>query len=432
MRLKRFVFVAIIMLLVLCSCSSENLPMQGEKLTITYDPAQTGILEGSDSITVVYAFDYWGTKGGARGGKKSLFLNVRQPDPSRAHRVDMIKSGEQWTANIDIPEEAALLSYYFTNGDKYDYNDKKTYVSYIQNQQGKVAKNARFRNIAFLAMAGKDTEAQAEEARKEIYHYPKNWLAYISLWQKKFKAAESISELKKLRKNADQQYNSLIDQFGPRDSIKNIKAGYLYNYNNTIGMMVRNEYESATKEFMDVMASIEPENRLASTAARYNQLKKAEKRRKQAQKFTQEIKGKSAPDFEFTTLDDETYKLSDFEGDYVLLDFWGTWCGPCVGEIPNLKKAYKKYNEQGFEIISISSDGMNGNLTEAELEDWVDERNMNWIHVMDERDRRIHNKYKINSWPSMFLINPEGKIIKLRGSLRGQGLETTLDEIYND
>mgnify|MGYP006296259433 CR=1 FL=1 len=429
MNLRNFVsFVIIFLLLSLCFGAQEY-PVQGEEFQIKYDPATTGILAGSNSITAVYAFDYWGTKGSARRGAESLFRNVQQPDPGREHRVEMEKSDQYWTAKINIPTDAALLSYYFTNGDEYDYNDKKTYVTYIKNKKGKIAKNARFRNVAFLAMAGKDAEAQAKEAQKEISHYPKNWLAYISLWQKKFKAADSMAELKKLRREADKQYNSLVERYGVSDSIKNIKAGYLYNYNNAIGLIVRNEYESTREEFMDVMASIEPENRLATTAARYNQLKKYEERKKQSQKFNQEIKGKAAPDFEFTTLEGETHKLSDFEGDYVLLDFWGTWCGPCVGEIPHLKEAYQKYHDQGFEIISISSDGMNENLTEDELENWVDDRNMNWIHVMDKRSRRIHKMFKVNSWPTMYLINPKGKVIKLRDELRGKGLISTLESV---
>ena len=72
---------------------------------------------------------------------------------------------------------------------------------------------------------------------------------------------------------------------------------------------------------------------------------------------------------------------------------------------------------------------MNENLTEDELENWVDDRNMNWIHVMDKRSRRIHKMFKVNSWPTMYLINPKGKVIKLRDELRGKGLISTLESV---
>ena len=67
--------------------------------------------------------------------------------------------------------------------------------------------------------------------------------------------------------------------------------------------------------------------------------------------------GKKAPSFEAKTIDGKTIKFpDDFKGKVVMLDFWATWCGPCVHEMPNVVSAYQKYHPSGFEIVSVSLD----------------------------------------------------------------------------
>ncbi len=66
--------------------------------------------------------------------------------------------------------------------------------------------------------------------------------------------------------------------------------------------------------------------------------------------------GSTMPDFAFTAMDGSKRHLSDFRGKHLLIDFWGTWCGPCVGEIPFLKKAYDTYKDKGFEILGMDNE----------------------------------------------------------------------------
>ena len=154
-------------------------------------------------------------------------------------------------------------------------------------------------------------------------------------------------------------------------------------------------------------------------------------RSKESESFKKEVVGKQADDFEFITIDGSNKTLSDYRGKIVLLDFWGTWCGPCVGEIPNMKKAYEKYNQKGFEIISISSDIIMKTKTEEEFKSFVKEKEMNWTHILDGNDRKIHNLYKISHWPTLFLVDRNGNIIKNEDVLRGSALEKTLEEVMN-
>ena len=127
------------------------------------------------------------------------------------------------------------------------------------------------------------------------------------------------------------------------------------------------------------------------------------------------INGEKAPDFTATMLTGEPMKLSDLKGQYILLDFWGSWCGPCVAEAPSLKKLYDNFHgknfsdAKGFEIVSvgIESDKMRWQATILRL-------NMNWQYQVSDfqnLDSPIAKMYGVRFIPTKFLINTEGVII---------------------
>lgn len=131
-----------------------------------------------------------------------------------------------------------------------------------------------------------------------------------------------------------------------------------------------------------------------------------------------------APDFSFKTIDDKNLKLSDFKGKWVLLDFWGTWCGPCRGETPHLVKAYDELGGDKFEIISVSTD-----RSVKVVNDYVIDKKMKWVNTieLDGYAKGVIEKYGINSYPTLMLLNPEGKFVKLsQANLRGEELIPTL------
>ena len=109
---------------------------------------------------------------------------------------------------------------------------------------------------------------------------------------------------------------------------------------------------------------------------------------------------------------------------YVLLDFWASWCGPCMGEVPNLKAAYKKYKSKGFEIVSVSVDDDQDAWKKA-----ISDNGMDWIQLLDsdERESSASLVYGVRSIPSTFLIDSEGTIIER--NLRGGELEEKLKEL---
>ena len=134
--------------------------------------------------------------------------------------------------------------------------------------------------------------------------------------------------------------------------------------------------------------------------------------------------GKPAPEFKVKDLKGEELSLEKYKGQVVLLDFWATWCGPCIAELPNVKKTYQKYKDQKFQIIGISLD-----RSQQALETFVEKRELGWVHYWDQAGN-VANQYKVTGIPSMFLLDGQGVIRK--AGLRGHALGTAVAELVEE
>ena len=113
-------------------------------------------------------------------------------------------------------------------------------------------------------------------------------------------------------------------------------------------------------------------------------------------------------DLKFTAVDGSEVDVSKLRGKVVLIDFWATWCGPCIAELPNVLKAYEELHPQGFEIIGISLD-----QDKSKLEAFVKERGMSWPQYFDGKgwENDLSTRYGIRSIPAMWLVNKKGMVV---------------------
>ena len=141
--------------------------------------------------------------------------------------------------------------------------------------------------------------------------------------------------------------------------------------------------------------------------------------------------GEKVPQFSFFSIDDSTIVLDNdkIRGKIYLIDFWATWCGPCIGEMEYIHKAYKKYKSKGLNIISVSLDFKLENMIKFRNEKWP----LPWFNTFLEYDpnSQIIKDFELISIPKPILVDATGIIIGTDMQLRGDRLDITLKKLFN-
>ena len=182
----------------------------------------------------------------------------------------------------------------------------------------------------------------------------------------------------------------------------------IIHYNLGVVLMQLNRDDEGVVEIKQYIKS-QPQGGYAETAR-----KLAENPRRARENY--------APDFSFTSLQGEYITLEDLKGKVVVLDFWGTWCPPCVESVPELRNLHKRYSkEASFVMIGISSDRQ-----EEVWKEFTDKNRMVWPQYRDE-NRKIQNAFNIRAYPTYIVIDHEG-IVRYQTSGFGWGRAANLED----
>ena len=134
-------------------------------------------------------------------------------------------------------------------------------------------------------------------------------------------------------------------------------------------------------------------------------------------------------DLEFTdAIKGSTVSIKGLKGKVVVIDFWATWCGPCIAEMPKMKEIYAKYHGKGVEFIGVSLDRSKEQGGLDALKSYVQKNEIAWPQYYQGNfwDSEFSVSWGINSIPTMFLVDQDGKLVTLEA--RGQ-LETLIPEL---
>jgi peroxiredoxin len=132
--------------------------------------------------------------------------------------------------------------------------------------------------------------------------------------------------------------------------------------------------------------------------------------------------GQNAPDFILTDMDGMKHHLTDYKGQGVFLNFWGTWCKPCETEMPDINSQFQQYKDNGVQVLAV-------NVSESKLavEQFAKKHKLDFPIVID-KDGQVQAAYSIDPLPVTFLIDKNGKIVKY---YTGQMSEETVKELMN-
>lgn len=117
--------------------------------------------------------------------------------------------------------------------------------------------------------------------------------------------------------------------------------------------------------------------------------------------------GSTAPDFALTGLDGNTYKLSEFRGKPVIVNFWGSWCDPCIREMPAMQRQYDKWKDSGLIVL-----GLNLDESRVTVQSFVKQTGVTFPILFD-KDLLMRDRYAVRYYPTTFFIDQTGKIVKI-------------------
>lgn len=188
--------------------------------------------------------------------------------------------------------------------------------------------------------------------------------------------------------------------------MKKVKEDYIRQHpDEDISVYLISDLGKEAGDFLDLIGEKAQNGPMAPLYKAMKEAIERQKAREEARKNM--VEGAVAPDFTLKDLQGKDLTLSSLRGKYVVLDFWGSWCGWCIKGIPDMKKYYEKYKDR-MEIL-----GVDCRDTEEKWKAAVEKYELPWLHVRNTDETDITVKYGIQGYPTKIVIDPEGKVAKI-------------------
>lgn len=220
--------------------------------------------------------------------------------------------------------------------------------------------------------------------------------------------AQAAMQMQQDGSMTEERMDSLQKLYRPAyESLLNVQKEYISQHlDEDVSVYLLSNLGSKTA--LELLPKLGEKTKSGSMSALYKAMKQAleeVKAREEAKKKVSE--GAEAPDFTLKDLQGNDLSLSSLRGKYVVLDFWGSWCGWCIKGIPDMKKYYAKYKDR-MEILGIDCRD-----TEEKWKEAVKKHELPWLHVRNAEESDVTVLYGIEGYPTKIVIDPQGKIAKV-------------------
>jgi thiol-disulfide isomerase/thioredoxin len=282
-----------------------------------------------------------------------------------------------------FPSKAASIDVYLLEGSKVEFdvkiNDDKSFITYTVLRELGPTINTDIAKLTTITYPLEDASADTYTSRLESYYAAENKDEYFA--SEEYKANEEL--FKKQTEELNQAKQKFIGD-NPASFASVLMLDGLVSYDSDVYML-----ESTFNLLSDENKSTELGKKLSDYINN---------------KLSIQV-GQNAPEIKGTAFGGNDFDLANILGEkFVIVDFWGTWCGPCVNGMPHMAEYYRKYADK-LEIVGVASD---------RLDPWTkflnEKTEYNWIHLLDE-ERSIIDRYAIEAFPTKFILNPKGEIV---------------------
>jgi len=338
-----------------------------------------------------------GTVEGVTEGQ-AVLQKIEAQGPVAVDTAEIVDGAFTFTGSVEHPELHLIY-----------VDDNQVPVAFFL-ENANITINADVENMQDAEVAGSEINAKFKEFNDGV---PSNDRAQ-SL-QQEFMAARQSGDQEKMQELAA-EYQGIM-----QEQQQYYRDFVMANTDNVVGAFLAMNMAGSMElpELEELVASLQESNAGHPYVLELEKMLEPMKKQQAAETAIQV--GNAAPDFTLTDLEGNEVSLADFQGKYVFLDFWASWCSPCRNESPNMVKAYEEFGGENFEIVGVSLD--------KTAEPWrkaVEEDNMTWTLLHDPQGD-VANTYGVQSIPFTLLLDKEGNIIEK--NLRGEQLQNKLKEL---